>query len=38
MSFSPSPVAATLRLCRVMADAFPYEFKSAYGDEILQLT
>jgi predicted permease len=38
MSDSRRPVAATLRLYRAMAGAFPYEFKSAYGNEILQLT
>ena len=28
----------TLRLYRTLAGAFPYEFKSAYGDELVQVT
>ncbi|HKW99075.1 MAG TPA: ABC transporter permease [Bryobacteraceae bacterium] len=32
------PVALTLRLYRSLARAFPYEFKNAYGDELLQVT
>ncbi|MGH9723153.1 MAG: ABC transporter permease, partial [Bryobacteraceae bacterium] len=32
------PVAITLRLYRVLARAFPYEFKNAYGDELVQMT
>ena len=32
------PVAASLRLYRALANAFPYEFKNAYGDELLQVT
>jgi predicted permease len=32
------PVAVTLRLYRVMADAFPYDFKNAYAEEMLQVT
>jgi len=32
------PVAMILRLYRALARAFPYEFKNAYGDELVQLT
>jgi len=32
------PVAISLRLYRALARAFPYEFKNAYGDELVQLT
>ena len=32
------PVAVTLRLYRAMADAFPYDFKNAYAEEMLQVT
>lgn len=32
------PVAISLRLYRALARAFPYEFKKAYGDELVQLT
>ena len=35
---SHGPVAASLRLYRMLARAFPYEFKSAYGDEMMQVT
>src|SRR5208283_3449254 len=38
MSSSSRPVAATLRLYRAMANAFPYEFKNAYREEMLQVT
>ena len=31
-------VAISLRLYRALARAFPYEFKNAYGDELVQLT
>jgi len=31
-------VAISLRLYRVLAAAFPYEFKNVYGDELVQLT
>ena len=32
------PVAISLRLYRALAGAFPYEFKNAYGDELVQVT
>jgi hypothetical protein len=32
------PVAVTLRLYRAMADAFPYDSKNAYAEEMLQVT
>ena len=32
------PVAVSLRLYRALARAFPYEFKNAFGDELVQLT
>lgn len=32
------PVAIGLRMYRALAGAFPYEFKNAYGDELLQVT
>lgn len=32
------PVAISLRLYRALARAFPYEFKNAYGEELLQVT
>ena len=32
------PVAISLRLYRALAGAFPYEFKNAYGEELLQVT
>ncbi|MGO8736149.1 MAG: ABC transporter permease [Terriglobia bacterium] len=32
------PVAISLRLYRALACAFPFEFKNAYGDELVQLT
>jgi len=32
------PVAIGLRLYRALASAFPYEFRNAYADEILQVT
>jgi predicted permease len=35
---SNRPVAIGLRLYRALAAAFPYEFKSAYGDELVQMT
>src|SRR5713101_4663810 len=35
---SSRPVAISLRLYRALARAFPYEFKNAYGDELVQLT
>jgi len=31
-------VSISLRLYRALARAFPYEFKNAYGDELVQLT
>lgn len=31
------PVAISLRLYRALARAFPYEFKNAYGDELVQV-
>ena len=31
------PVAIGLRLYRALANAFPYEFRNAYGDEMLQV-
>src|SRR5215831_17858770 len=37
MSSEPRPVAATLRLYRALANAFPYEFKNAYGHEMLRV-
>ena len=35
---SQRPVTVTLRLYRALAGAFPYEFKNAYGEELLQVT
>ncbi|HTS27696.1 MAG TPA: ABC transporter permease [Bryobacteraceae bacterium] len=35
---SNQPVAVGLRLYRALARAFPYEFKNAYGDELVQVT
>jgi hypothetical protein len=35
---SNRPVAISLRLYRALARAFPYEFKNACGDELLQVT
>src|SRR5579864_5275452 len=35
---SSRPVAISLRLYRALARAFPYEFKNAYGDELVQVT
>jgi predicted permease len=35
---SGDPAALTLRLYRALANAFPYEFQNAYGDELLQVT
>ena len=35
---SNQPVAISLRLYRALARAFPYEFKNAYGDELIQVT
>ena len=35
---SNRPVAITLRLYRALARAFPYEFKNAYGEELVQVT
>ena len=35
---SGRPVAISLRMYRKIANAFPHEFKSAYGDEMLQVT
>jgi hypothetical protein len=32
------PVALGLRLYRALAQAFPQEFKNAYGDELMQVT
>lgn len=32
------PVAIGLRLYRALANAFPYEFQNAYGDELMQMT
>ncbi len=32
----PRSVAITLRMYRAIARAFPYEFRSSYGDELLQ--
>src|SRR5439155_1410633 len=32
------PVALSLRVYKALALAFPYEFKNAYGDELIQLT
>jgi predicted permease len=32
------PASLTMKLYRAIADAFPYEFKSAYGEEMLQAT
>jgi predicted permease len=37
-SASNRPVAISLRLYRALARAFPHEFKSVYGDELLQVT
>ncbi len=38
MSRTPNhPVAISLRLYRVLARAFPQEFKNAYGDEVVQV-
>lgn len=34
----PRPVAISLRLYRALARAFPHEFKSVYGGELLQVT
>jgi predicted permease len=34
----PRPVALSLRLYRALAAAFPYEFRTAYGDEMLHVT
>ena len=34
----PRPVALSLRVYRALARAFPQEFKSVYGDELLQVT
>jgi hypothetical protein len=31
-------VAISLRLYRALARAFPYEFRSAYGNELAQVT
>jgi len=33
-----TPPAIGLRLYRALASAFPYEFKNAYGDELMQVT
>ena len=35
---SSRPVTVTLRLYRAISRAFPYEFKNAYGSEMLQVT
>ena len=35
---SKRPVEMSLRLYRALARAFPYEFKNAYSDELLQVT
>src|SRR5579862_4076976 len=35
---SKRPVAIGLRVYRTLANAFPYEFKNAYGDELVQVT
>ncbi|HLK70158.1 MAG TPA: ABC transporter permease [Bryobacteraceae bacterium] len=35
---SNQPVAIGLRLYRALARAFPYEFRNAYGDELVQVT
>jgi predicted permease len=35
---SNRPVAISLRLYRALASAFPYEFKNAYGTELVQVT
>ena len=35
---SNRPVEIGLRLYRALAGAFPYEFKNAYGDELVQVT
>jgi predicted permease len=35
---SARPVAIGLRLYRALANAFPYEFQNAYGDELMQVT
>ena len=32
-----NPTALTLRLYRALANAFPYEFQNAYGDELMQV-
>jgi hypothetical protein len=32
------PVKIRLRLYRALAGAFPYEFKNAYGGELVQVT
>ena len=32
------PVALSLRVYKALALAFPYEFKNAYGGELIQLT
>jgi len=36
--FQKRPVAVSLRLYRALARAFPYEFKNAYGEELVQVT
>src|SRR5580700_12310711 len=39
MTHSPNrPVEIGLRVYRMLAGAFPYEFKNAYGDELVQVT
>ena len=38
MKTEERPVAFSLRLYRALANAFPYEFKNAYHDELLQVT
>ncbi|MGC9945882.1 MAG: ABC transporter permease [Bryobacteraceae bacterium] len=35
---SARPIEISLRLYRALANAFPYEFKNAYGDELVQVT
>src|SRR5712692_3044257 len=35
---SSRPVAISLRLYRALARTFPYEFKNAYGEELVQVT
>jgi len=38
MSRQERAVTISLRLYRALARAFPYEFQTAYGDEMVQVT